>query len=171
MPTPDAAGPELVAIYAMTENRVIGKDGGMPWHLPADFAHFRRLSVGKPNIMGRKVWESLGGQALKNRLNIVLTRNPDFQAQGAVAVHSPEEALKAAGDASEIVIIGGAEIYKLYADRLTRREETIIHTVLEGDTFMPDLPGEWETISETFRPADDKNKYDLTFRTLVRRTK
>ncbi|RJF72475.1 dihydrofolate reductase [Deinococcus cavernae] len=171
MPTPETAGPELIAIYAMTENRVIGKDGGMPWHLPADFAHFKRLSVGKPNIMGRKVWESLGGQALKNRLNIVLTRNRDFQAQGVVAVHSPEEALKAAGEASEIAIIGGAEIYKLYADQLTRREETIIHTALEGDTFMPELPGEWELVSETFRPADDKNKYDLTFRTLVRRTK
>ena len=161
-------GPELVAIYAMTENRVIGKDGGMPWHLPADFAHFKRLSVGKPNIMGRKVWESLGGKALKDRLNIVLTRNPDFQAEGAVVVHSPEEALKVAGDAPEIAIIGGAEIYRLYADQLTRLEQTIIHTTLDGDTFMPDLPGEWRLVEEKFRPADDKNAFDMTFRTLVK---
>lgn len=165
----DRTGPELVAIYAMTENRVIGKGGGMPWHLPADFAHFRRLSVGKPNIMGRKVWESLGGQALKDRLNIVLTRNPDFRAEGAVVVHSPEEALQAAGDAPEIAIIGGAEIYKLFAEQLKRLEETLIHTTLDGDTFMPDLPGEWGVVSEKFRPADEKNRYDLTFRTLVRK--
>lgn len=168
MSPPERHSHELVAIYAMTENRVIGKDGGMPWHLPADFAHFKRLSIGKPNIMGRKVWESLGGKALKDRLNIVLTRNPDFQAEGAVVVHSPEEALKAAGDAPEIAIIGGAEIYQLFAEQLTRLEETLIHTTLDGDTFMPVLPGDWELITEKFRPADEKNRYDLRFQTLRR---
>lgn len=160
--------PELVAIYAMTENRVIGKDGGMPWHLPADFAHFKRLSKGKPNIMGRKVWESFGSKPLPERENIILTRQPDFQAKGAVVVHTPEEALLAAGNAPEIAIIGGAEIYRLYADQLTRLEQTIIHTVLDGDTFMPAIPGEWELVSEKFRPADEKNKYDLSFQTLSR---
>lgn len=168
-----ALKPELVAIYAMTENRVIGKDGGMPWHLPADFAHFKRLSVGRPNIMGRRVWDSLGGRALKDRLNIVLTRNPNFSAEGAVVVHSPDKALKAAlegaGNVPEIAIIGGAEIYGLFAPQLTRLEETLIHTALDGDTFMPDLPGDWEVDSEKFRPADEKNRFDLTFRTLVRR--
>lgn len=162
--------PELVAIYAMTENRVIGRDGGMPWHLPADFAHFRRLSVCRPNIMGRKVWESLGGTALKDRLNIVLTRNPAYRAEGAVVVHTPAAALEAAGEAPEVAIIGGAEIYALYAGQLTRREETVIHTVLEGDTFMPELPGEWTVTTERVRPADVRNAYDLTFRTLVRQT-
>lgn len=160
--------PELVAIYAMTENRVLGKDGGMPWHLPADFAHFKRLSRGRPNVMGRKVWDSLGGQALKGRENIVLTRNPDFEAPGAIVVHSPEAALQAAGDASEIAIIGGAEIYQLYAEQLTRLEETIIHATLDGDTFMPEIPGEWELVGERFRLADEKNAFDLTFRTWQR---
>lgn len=159
---------ELIAIVALTENRVIGKDGGMPWHLPADFAHFKRLSIGKPNIMGRKVWQSLGGVALKDRQNIILTRNPDFQAPGAVVVHSPAEALAAAGDVPEIAIIGGAEIYRLFLDQLTRVEQTIIHTTLEGDTFMPELTGNWEVIAERFRAADEKNRYDLTFQTLVR---
>lgn len=161
--------PELVAIYALTENRVIGQAGGMPWHLPADFAHFRRLSVGKPNIMGRRVWDSLGARALRDRPNIVLTRQRDFQAPGAVVVHTPQEALHAAGDAPEIAIIGGAEIYRLYAEQLTRLEETIIHATLEGDTFMPEVPGTWETVWESFRPADARNPYDLTFRTRVRR--
>lgn len=163
-------GPELVAIYAMTENRVIGQGGGMPWHLPADFAHFKRLSVGKPNIMGRRVWDSLGRRALPGRENIVLTRNLDFQGEDVLIAHSPEEALRLAGDAPEIAIIGGAEVYRLYAARLTRLEETYIHATLDGDTFMPELPGDWVVTAETFRPADARNPYDLTFRTLARRS-
>lgn len=162
------SNPQLVAIAAQTENRVIGKDGGMPWHLPADFAHFRWLSQGKPNIMGRKVWDSLGGQALKGRQNIVLTRNPDFQAPGATVVHTPAEALAAAGDAPEIAIIGGEEIYRLYWERLTRLEITVIHAVLDGDTFFPEVGAEWRLVNETFRPADEKNRYDLTFQTWER---
>ncbi|WP_278911799.1 dihydrofolate reductase [Deinococcus wulumuqiensis] len=160
MPTPD-----LIAIAAQTENRVIGRDGGMPWHLPADFAHFRRLSRGKPNIMGRKVWDSLGGQPLRERENIVLTRNPGFQAPGATVAHSPEEALNLAGNAPEIAVIGGEEIYRLYWNRLTRLEVTLIHAELDGDTFFPEIGPEWELVGETLRPADEKNRYDLTFQT------
>ena len=161
--------PQLIAIAAQTENRVIGRDGGLPWHLPADFAHFRRLSRGKPNIMGRRVWDSLGGVPLRERPNIVLTRNPDFQAPGALVAHSPEEALSLAGDAPEIAIIGGEEIYRLYWERLTRLEMTLIHAELEGDTFFPAIGPEWELVKETFRAADDKNRYDLTFQTWERR--
>ena len=82
-PVPEQVGPELVGIVAVTENGVIGRDGGMPWHLPADLAHFRSLSRGKPNVMGRKVWDSLGGRPLPGRENIVLTRNAAFSAPGA----------------------------------------------------------------------------------------
>lgn len=169
--------PELVAIVAMTEARVIGRDGGMPWHLPADLAHFRRHSVGKPNIMGRKVWDSLGGRALPNRSNIVLTRQTDFRAPGARVAHSPEEALALAreelahgglGGGHEIAILGGEEVYRLYLDRLTRVELTLIHAQLDGDTFFPELPGEWEVVQERVRPRDERNAYDLTFRTLMR---
>ncbi|MFC4639953.1 dihydrofolate reductase [Deinococcus hohokamensis] len=164
-----ARRPELVAIVALTENRVIGQGGGMPWHLPADFAHFRRLSRGKPNIMGRKVWDSLGGKALPGRANIVLTRNPDLQAPGAQVVHSPDAALHAAGDAPEVAIIGGTEIYRLFWDQLTRIEQTVIHTELEGDTFFPELGDDWTVTAERFFTADADNRYDLTFQTLVRR--
>lgn len=163
---------ELVAIVAMTQNRVIGRDGGMPWRLPADLAHFKRHSVGKPNIMGRKVWDSLGGKALPGRHNIVLTRNPDFQAAGAEVAHSPGAALKLAqqhADGGKIAILGGEEIYRLYLDDITRVEQTLIHAELEGDTFFPELPGEWEVIAERERPKDERNPYDLTFQTLVRR--
>ncbi|MFC4424680.1 dihydrofolate reductase [Deinococcus navajonensis] len=160
--------PELVAIVAMTENRVIGRDGGMPWHLPADLAHFRRLSVGKPNIMGRKVYDSLGGRPLPGRDNIVLTRNPAFEAPGCVVAHSPQQALQAAGDVPEIAILGGEEIYRLYLPRLTRVELTLIHTTLEGDTFFPEFDGTWTVVAERERPADERNRYALTFRTLKR---
>ncbi len=157
----------------MTENRVIGKDGDMPWHLPADFAHFKRLSQGKPNIMGRRVWDSLGGKALKGRTNIVLTRQPDLPAEGALLAHSPAEALALAqenlGESGEIAIIGGEKIYRLYLDDLTRVELTLIHTQLNGDTFFPQLPGQWDITAERERPSDERNRYDMTFRTLVRR--
>ena len=163
-----SARPELVAIAAMTRNRVIGLDGQMPWHLPADFAHFKRLSQGKPNIMGRKVWDSLGGRPLPGRQNIVLTRNPDLQAPGASVVHTPEEALSAAGDAPEIAIIGGEEIYRLYWARLTRIELTVIHAELQGDTFFPELGPEWTLVHDTVRAADERNRYDLSFQTWSR---
>lgn len=162
---PRQSGPELIGIVAVTENGVIGQGGGMPWHLPADFAHFRRLSVGKPNIMGRKVWDSLGGKALPGRENIVLTRQMDFAAPGAVVVHTPRSALEAAGAAPEIAILGGAEVYRLYWEQLTRLELTRIHTRLGGDTFFPELGPEWRLDAETRRPADEKNRYDLSFQT------
>lgn len=162
--------PELVAIAALTENRVIGKDGGMPWHLPADFAHFRALSLGRPNIMGRKVFDTLRRKPLPGRKNIILTRNPELRAEGCVIVHSPQAALEAAADAPEIAIIGGEEIYRLFWPQLTRLELTIIHAELEGDTFFPELDEGWQVVAERFRPADDKNRYDLTFRTLRRTT-
>lgn len=152
----------------MTENRVIGKDGGMPWHLPADFAHFKRLSLNKPNIMGRKVFDTLRRKPLPHRQNIVLTRNPELQAEGCVVVHSPEAALQAAADAPEIAIIGGEEIYRLYWERLTRIELTVIHATLDGDTFFPELGEDWQLVAERFRPADEKNVYDLTFQTWER---
>ncbi|MFC6616633.1 dihydrofolate reductase [Deinococcus radiophilus] len=173
MSTNNTAQPDLVAIVAMTENRVIGKDGGMPWHLPADLAHFRRCSLGKPNIMGRKVWDSIGGRALPDRLNIVLTRQPDFEVPGAQVAHSPAEALALAREGldggHETAILGGEEIYRLYLDDLTRVELTLIHARLDGDTFFPELPGQWDVVGTRERPADERNAYDLTFQTLVRR--
>ncbi|WP_221090095.1 dihydrofolate reductase [Deinococcus aquaedulcis] len=160
--------PELFAIVAMTPARVIGRDGTLPWRLPADLAHFRRHSLGVPNVMGRKVWDSLGGRALPGRANIVLTRNRALAAPGAMVVHTPEDALAAAGDAPRVAIIGGEEIYRLYLPQLTRIELTLVHADLDGDTFFPELPGGWQVQQETVRPADERNPYDLTFQTLRR---
>ncbi|MGM9319934.1 dihydrofolate reductase [Deinococcus aquaticus] len=167
-PERELVGPELVGIVAVTENGVIGRGGGMPWHLPADLAHFRSLSRGKPNIMGRKVWDSLGGRPLPGRENIVLTRNEAFVAPDAQVVYSPQGALAAAGDAPEVAIIGGAEVYALFLPQLSRVELTLIHARLDGDTFLPELGSGWVVTQETQRAADDANAFDLTFRTLIR---
>ncbi|PIG98155.1 dihydrofolate reductase [Deinococcus sp. UR1] len=167
-PVPERVGPELVGIVAVTENGVIGRGGGMPWHLPADLAHFRSHSRGKPNVMGRKVWDSLGGRPLPGRANIVLTRNAAFSAPGAQVAHSPQEALALAGNVPEVAIIGGAEVYALFLPQLTRVELTLIHARLDGDTFMPDLGDGWIVTQERTRAADDANPFNLTFRTLRR---
>lgn len=150
----------------MAENRVIGKDGDLPWRLPADLAHFKRLTVGKPVVMGRKVYDSIG-RPLPDRQNIVLTRNPEFQAPGCVVVHSPEEALKAAAG-PEIMIIGGEEIYRLYLPQVERVELTLVHAEIGGDTFFPELPGQWTETARRERAADERNPYDLSFLTLDR---
>lgn len=141
----------------------------MPWHLPADLQHFRALTLGRPCVMGRKVWDSLGGRPLPGRLNIVLTRNPELRAPGAAVVHTPEAALLAAGDAPGIAVIGGEEIYRLYLPGLSRIERTLVHAEYAGDTFFPELGEEWEIVAERERPADEQNPADLTFQTLRRR--
>ncbi len=158
--------PRLTFVVAMAENRVIGKDGDLPWRLPADLAHFKRLTVGKPVVMGRKVYDSIG-RALPDRQNIVLTRNPEFQAPGCVVAHSPEEALKAA-DGPEIMVIGGEEIYRLYLPQVERVELTLVHAKIGGDTFFPELPGQWMETARRERAADERNPYALSFLTLER---
>ncbi|CAM3595125.1 dihydrofolate reductase [Deinococcus saxicola] len=159
--------PGLTFVVAMAENRVIGKDGDLPWRLPADLAHFKRLTVGKPVVMGRKVYDSIG-RPLPDRHNIVLTRNPDFQAPGCTVVHSPDDALEAADNAPDIMIIGGEEIYRLYLPQVERVELTLIHAEIGGDTFFPELPGQWTETARRERAADERNPYDLSFLTLER---
>lgn len=156
----------LTCVVAMAENRVIGRDGDLPWHLPADLAHFKRLTVGKPVIMGRKVYDSIG-RPLLDRQNIVLTRNPEFEAPGCAVVHSPEDALNAA-DAPDIMILGGEEIYRLYLPQTARVELTLVHARIVGDTFFPELPGQWTETARRERAADERNPYDLSFLTLER---
>ena len=128
---------ELVLVVAAAENGVIGKDGAMPWHLPADLRHFRRVTMGKPVIMGRKTWHSIG-RPLPGRQNIVLTRDPAFHGTGATIVSILDKALAAAGGAPEAMVIGGAEIYALSRPLATRIELTRIHASPEGDTFFPE---------------------------------
>lgn len=159
--------PILAAVVAMARNRVIGRDNQLPWHLPADLAHFKRLTLGKPVIMGRRVYDSIG-RPLPERHNIVLSRDRSLRLADCTVVHDPEEALRAAGPAGEVAIIGGEQIYRLFLPRLDVIHLTLVDAEIEGDTFFPEPPGRWREVSREHRPADRHNPYALDFITLER---
>jgi dihydrofolate reductase len=143
---------ELVFIFARAANGVIGREGDLPWHLPADLKRFKSLTMGKPMIMGRKTFESFP-RPLPGRRHIVLTRDRTWYAEGAEVVHSVEEALATAGS-GEVAVIGGAEIYALLLDKATRMELTEIHAAYEGDTVIPSPGPEWREIAREEHPAE-----------------
>ncbi|KUP23635.1 dihydrofolate reductase [Paenibacillus sp. DMB5] len=151
-------------IWAMAENGVIGKDNDMPWHLPLDFAYFKEQTLGKRMLMGRKTWESLGGKPLKGRTSIVITRDAGFQAEGAQVIHTLEEALAEGRKDDELMIIGGAEIYRMmlpYADKLL---VTRIYEEFEGETKFPEVCWEeWKEISSVQGIRNEQNPYDYRF--------
>ena len=155
---------ELFLIYARAANGVIGRDGTLPWHLPADLKRFKSLTMGKPMIMGRKTFESLPG-ILPGRRHIVLTRRHDWTAEGAEIAHSVAEALDLAGD-SEVAIIGGAAIFDAFKRRASRAEVTEIHADFEGDVLMPALGPAWELAAQEDFPAEgDQPAYSfMTYR-------
>ena len=156
-------------IVAVAENGVIGRDGALPWRLSDDLRRFKALTMGKPVIMGRKTWESIG-RPLPGRQNIVITRKPGYRAEGSVVVGSLTAALAAAGDVPEIMVIGGAEIYRQFLPLAGRIYLTRVHTVIAGDTFLPAMdPAEWEEVERTRHPADPRNDFDMSFITLERR--
>lgn len=164
------AKPILSAIVAMSENRVIGKDNKLPWHLPADLKHFKEITTGHFIIMGRKTYESIG-KPLPNRSNIVLSRDTNFQAPGCQTVTSIDEAISMAKTAQqgEIFIIGGAEIYKQLLPNIQRLYVTIVHCSIDGDAWFPELnPTEWHQVSCERHEADDKNAFAYSFITMER---
>lgn len=143
---------KLFLVYARAANGAIGKDGGLPWHLPADLKHFKRLTMGKPMIMGRKTFESFPSP-LPGRRHIVLTRDSDWQADGAERVLSVLEALAAAGG-EETAVIGGADVFLLFEPQAERIELTQIHADYNGDTFMDAHdPTRWEEVAREDREA------------------
>lgn len=146
-PSAPAARPRLCLIVAQGENRAIGKDNRMPWHLPEDLQHFKRVTMGKPIIMGRKTFESIG-RPLPGRTNIVITRQKDWQAEGVQAVASLEAAIeRAAAEApEEIMVIGGAQIYQASLPLAERVYLTQVHETFEGDAFFPELDDSWKEI-------------------------
>lgn len=155
-------------IVATTANYVIGKDNQMPWHLPADLAWFRKNTTGKPVIMGRKTFESIG-RPLPKRINIVLSRRP-FEHQGVVWKNSLESAVDFVKDFDEIMLIGGGELFKQYLPQADKLYLTQIQANLEGDTFFPRLNwDEWEIEYDRWRSADENNAYDLRFLILHRK--
>ena len=153
-------------IAAMDRNKLIGNNNQLPWHLPADFAHFKSVTMGKPIIMGRKTFESIG-KPLPGRANIVLSRNVETQFEGVVCVSAFEEALTIVSDAEEVMIIGGSSIYEMLLPQINRMYLTFVDAEFDGDAWFPDYSEkEWLEIDSVTRQADDKNKYSCRFVTL-----
>ncbi len=155
-------------IVARAANGIIGKDNGMPWHLPADLAHFKRTTMGCPVIMGRRTWESIG-RPLPGRRNVVVTRNAGYQAAGAEIVGSLEAAWRAVAGSDEVFVIGGGELYAQALPVADRVYLTEIGEAIEGDTRFPDLdPGDWRETSLGEHAPDERNAFRLRFRLLER---
>lgn len=158
----------LSLIWAMDENRLIGSDNRMPWHLPADMQWFRRQTMGKPVLMGRKTFDSIG-RPLPGRTNIILTRQSDLHIEGCTVVHSLAGAGEAVPAAEEIMVIGGAEIYALLLPLARRLYMTRIHHTFEGDAWFPafDLSA-WRQLHFEEHAADEKNPWPYSFSVLER---
>ena len=156
-------------IVSVSENWVIGKDNKLLWKLSNDLKRFKKITIGKPVIMGQKTFESLPNGALPERVNIVLTFDKNFNAPNIIPVFSIEEALdkviECCSRDSEVFIIGGGMVYKQFLDISDTVYLTTVHTVVEGDTKFPELLKEqWELISEEFKEKDNKNEYDQTYK-------
>jgi dihydrofolate reductase len=149
----------IISIHAaVAENGVIGRDGDMPWRLSSDLKRFKALTMGKPIIMGRKTWAALPKRPLPGRLNIVVTRDREFQAEGAAVAHDLDEALALAGDA--VCVIGGGEIYALALPRADALHITHVLAGIDGDTRFPEYrPLDWEPVSHEEVPAGEKDSH------------
>lgn len=161
----------ISVIVAMDKNRLIGADNGLPWCLPDDMQWFVQQTMGKPIIMGRKTYESIPAKfrPLQGRHNIVLTREQSYEAPGATVVHSVEDALLAAGDAEEIIIGGGANLYAQLLPQTSRLYLTLVEAELVGDAYFPEI--DWPAWHETFRqhhPADERHHFAFTWLILER---
>jgi len=159
--------PLISLIWAMDENRLIGRDNGLPWQLPADMAWFRQQTMGKPVLMGRKTFESIG-RPLPGRLNLVLSRQ-SIEIAGCTVVHTLDEAVAAAGDAAELMVMGGAEVYAMTLPHADRLYVTEVAGRFEGDAWFPEFDmGEWNERFSEQHAADEKNAWPCRFRILER---
>jgi len=162
-------GRTISFIVALTRDLVIGRDQSLPWKIPADMGFFVRTTTGKPIIMGRRNHESIG-RPLPKRTNIILTRDPDYTAEGCLVAHSAGQALELAGDAPEVMVIGGADIYRLFLPLVNRLYLTWVEAPIPGDTHFPALDWEqWQVTEEWTMAPGDKTDYPLTFQVLDRK--
>jgi dihydrofolate reductase len=155
-------------VVATDEHGGIGLEGRLPWHLPNDLKRFKALTMGKPIVMGRRTFDSIG-RALPGRVNIVVSRQSGLGIDGCVVVPSLEAALEAAGDADETCVIGGAEIYRLALPLAGTLHLTRVDATVGADTFFPVIDAaQWEEISREYCPADERHAYPYSFVTLRR---
>jgi dihydrofolate reductase len=160
--------PTIAAIVAMAENRVIGINNQLPWHLPADLRHFKELTTGHAILMGRKTHESIG-MPLPNRLNLIMSRDPAYTAEGCTTVTSLDEALTEAAkhNHTQLFVIGGAEIYQLLMPQINQLHLTIVHQQVKGDALFPSIDQrQWKEIDKVRHEADEKNPIAYSFVTL-----
>ena len=162
-------GPLVSLVVAATENGVIGRDNGMPWHLPDDLRHFKALTLGRHLLMGRRTFESIG-RPLPGRTTLVLTRAADFAPDGVTVVRSVEQALEVAraAGAAELVIGGGAQVYQLAMPHVQRIYLTRIHAVIDGDTRFPEPGAGWREVECVEHPMDARHAQAMSFVTLER---
>jgi dihydrofolate reductase len=160
----------VTLVVAVADSGVIGRDNALPWHLPEDLKRFKRLTLGKPIVMGRKTFESIG-KPLPGRQNIVVTRDANYQREGVTVAHDVDAALRAAGDAPEIMVIGGAELFRLCLPRASRVHLTRVHGDIAGDVLWPGLDNrEWQVIESERHDADERHAYAMTFELWEKRT-
>jgi dihydrofolate reductase len=159
---------QLVMVAAMARNRVIGRDGGMPWHLPADLAHFKRVTLNHPVVMGRKTFESIGFPLPKRR-NIVVTRRTDAHYEGVETAVSLDDALARLEGESTVMLIGGGQLYREALNRADVLELTWIDAEIDGDTTFPAWePAEWKEVAREHRTPDERNAHAMDFVRLER---
>ncbi|MBN8430112.1 type 3 dihydrofolate reductase [Microbulbifer salipaludis] len=156
-----APAPILAMIVAMARNRAIGRENTLPWRISGDLQFFKRTTLGKPVVMGRKTFESIG-RPLPGRQNIVITRNPHWRAEGVTVVASLESALEEAarGAVDEVMVIGGAEIYRQAMPLADRLYVTEVDAEVEGDAFFPALDERWREVSRDCYPASERDEYN-----------
>lgn len=164
----------LSSIVAMSENRVIGVDNQLPWHLPEDLKYFKRITMGHPIIMGRKTYESIG-RPLPGRTNIVVTRQAEWDAEGVVATHSVDEALQVAArqvasdGVEEAFMIGGEELFRQSLHKMDRIYLTQVHAHIDGDAYFPEFDrSQWEEVERIDHEPDHRNPYAYSFLVLNR---
>lgn len=156
-------------VYAQSRNGIIGRDGGLPWHISSDLKRFKELTTGKPVIMGRKTWDSLPRKPLPGRRNIVITRQKGFTAEGAVVTQTVEQALRAAGDVPEICVIGGADVYRQFMPLAQRIYLTEVDLEVDGDAKAPVLEARhWKSVSEEQHPKGPKDDAAFALKVLDR---
>jgi dihydrofolate reductase len=160
----------LSLIVAMSENRVIGRNGRLPWHLSSDLRRFKQLTLGHHLVMGRRTFEAIG-RLLPGRISVVITRQAGYQAAGALAAGNLDAALGLTAGDGEVFVVGGAEIYRLALPAADRIFLTLVHAQLEGDAFFPAWDeAAWHLVESTRHPRDDRNEYAYSFLTYLRGT-
>ena len=159
----------ITLIAAVAENNALGKDNQLLWHLPDDFKRFKNVTSGHHIIMGRKTFESFP-KPLPNRTHVIITRQKEYQPESCIVANSLSNAIAACPKGEEIFIIGGGEIYKQSIEIADKLDITKVHHIFEADTFFPEIDlTKWKLVSSLFHPKDEKNEFDFTFQTYLRK--